>query len=286
MRHHRLINAIIVILFFIISGCNIINPAEKIPSFIEIKAMNVVPNATFGSNSSKIKDVWAYADGQFIGAFELPAKFPVLLSGTHEFTFGAGIYNNGISSTRTTYPFYIFDKKTLNLVADQTFKIDTISVSYFPVGLTIIDDDFESSSFSLDTLNTSLAALAFDTTNAFEGKKCLKMQVGSIDSVLECRTNGAPITVVKGSNVYVELNYKADQQFYIGITSSLLPSSKAVLLQINPSATWNKIYVDISQAVLDYNVTATGFQIYFLLQKQVGVSQNTVYLDNLKLVHN
>ncbi len=283
MRLFKFIYVPFLLLFCIISGCNIINPEESIPAFVEIKAMNLAPNSNFGSNSSNIKDVWVYADGQFIGTFELPAKFPVLLAGNHNFQFGAGIFKNGIASTRAKYPFYKFDARTLNLTEGQTISIDTLTVEYFSGLKAKIVEGFEGSSFPLDTLSTSLAPLAFDTANAFEGKKCLKLEVTSLDSVLECKTNGPYNYFDLGKSVYLELDYKCDEKFYIGIMSTASLTSKAILLQVNPSATWNKIYLDLSQTVVNYGIS-NGFQIYFLLKKDLNTTKSTVYLDNLKLL--
>jgi len=267
-----------------ISGCNIVNPDESIPAYVEIKTMNVAPNANFGSNSHNIKDVWAYADGKYIGTFELPAKFPVLLEGNQTFQFGAGIYKDGISATRDKYPLYQYDTRSLKLVAGEVTSIDTITVKYFD-GITVkLLDDFEGSSFSLDTLNTSLAPLEFDTLNAFEGKKCLKMYVNTNENVLECKTNGPANYFPLGSSIYVEFNYKCDTKFYIGLNSTVSANSKAIILQINPSTNWNKMYFNLSQIILDYGISY-GYQLYFLVQLQPGETQNTVYLDNLKWLH-
>ena len=55
-----------VILVFV-AACNAINPEEEIPAYIEINTMNVSSNyVTQGTNSSKITDVWVYADNEYI----------------------------------------------------------------------------------------------------------------------------------------------------------------------------------------------------------------------------
>ena len=67
------------------AGCNIINPEETAPSYIEVTGFQFNPTPTsveMGSSSStKIKDVWVYVDNQFQGVYELPARFPVLKTG-------------------------------------------------------------------------------------------------------------------------------------------------------------------------------------------------------------
>jgi hypothetical protein len=80
-------------------GCNAINPAEKVPTYIQIdsvQVLNMVP-AKHGSVSHKITDVWVYYNLQLLGAFELPAKIPVLADGKGQLQVVAGIWDNGLS---------------------------------------------------------------------------------------------------------------------------------------------------------------------------------------------
>ena len=66
--------------FFLISfitACDIINPEEDIPAYIEILPYEYSPESG-GSSSTKITDGWIYVDGEFLGAFNLPSTIPVL----------------------------------------------------------------------------------------------------------------------------------------------------------------------------------------------------------------
>jgi len=59
----------ITFLFFIaLSSCNVINPEEKIPAYINIAAINLeTDEATQGAATKNISDAWIYIDDQFIG---------------------------------------------------------------------------------------------------------------------------------------------------------------------------------------------------------------------------
>src|SRR5689334_9342546 len=93
-----------------VSSCNLINPDEQAPGYIAIDTFTFDPNPTIGetgpSVSTKIKDVWVYIDNKFQGAYELPAKFPVLETGSRKIIVSPGIFLNGIAGTRSPYPFY------------------------------------------------------------------------------------------------------------------------------------------------------------------------------------
>src|ERR1051325_6642847 len=90
--------------WFAVAACNIINPAETVPSYLKVDsiALHADPN-TEGSSTSKFTDVWVTVDGLVQGAYEMPAKFPLLFSGKHRIQLRAGVLLNGISGTRAPY---------------------------------------------------------------------------------------------------------------------------------------------------------------------------------------
>src|SRR6266481_1051492 len=91
-------------LWFVVASCNIINPAEPIPSYLQVDNITLHTDlSTQGSSSSKISDVWVTVDGLVQGIYELPAKFPLLFDGSHRVQLKGGIILNGISDTRAPY---------------------------------------------------------------------------------------------------------------------------------------------------------------------------------------
>jgi len=91
----------------IIQACNIINPAEPTPSYIQIDTIKLTTDITTqGSASHKIVDAWVYVDNQAVGAYEMPCKIPVLASGQHTIYIQGGILLNGINATHLQYPYY------------------------------------------------------------------------------------------------------------------------------------------------------------------------------------
>jgi hypothetical protein len=56
------------------------------------------------------------------------------------------------------------------------------------------------------------------------------------------------------------------------------------LLVLNKTEGWNKVYVNLSVPKYD-TPSATDFQIFFGAQKEEGIEDALIYLDNLKLVH-
>ena len=105
---------------------------EPIPAYIKIDAVDLTTDQnTEGWNSQGIKDAWVYIDNNLVGAFELPAEFPVLEEGTHNISVGGGILLNGISSTRTEYPMYRFYESTVSLIPEQTTTVNPVCYIFY-----------------------------------------------------------------------------------------------------------------------------------------------------------
>jgi len=90
------------------SACNILNPAEGVPTILEIDSinLNITNSALQGTSDSKITDATVYVGSHLIGIFELPASIPVLEEGNQRVIVQASIMKSGISSTIEYYPFY------------------------------------------------------------------------------------------------------------------------------------------------------------------------------------
>jgi len=91
-------------------------------------------------------------------------------------------------------------------------------------------------------------------------------------------------TVDNNRDVYLELNYKCNQEFDIGIqiitTSDILNIYK---ITVNPKTEYNKIYIDFTNEVAD--PLSVSFKILFRVRKSESTNPAKIYLDNLKLVH-
>ena len=273
------------------SSCNLINPDEPIPAYIEVQGITTTSNyTTQGTASSKITDVWVYAGGSYIGTFELPARIPILLEGKHKITFGAGIKANGIASTSEFYNLYKFQEVELDLLPGKVTVVDTFSVTYFPAIQYIWNEDFEKDTsgggISLDTTGFSLTGIYPDSVEVFEGKRSLKMQVTTAFNFIECRSIGDGYVLPVGRDVYLEMDYKCSQSFIMGLIGMTNNGEKRIpIIQLNPKSGWNKIYIRLGPYV-NYNFDAFKFKVYFRVALPSTLTEGTVYLDNLKLISN
>lgn len=283
---HLLQRYIATLIILFTASCEIINPEEDTASFVEINHTTVSSNyTTQGTASSNVSDVWVYMDGNYLGTFSLPARIPILAEGEHKLSIGAGVLFNGIASTRGPYPFYKFHDTNVVLRRGEITVVDTVPVAYFPALAYKWYEDFEGSGISLDTVPGSQTVPVVDTLEAFEGKGCLKMNVNSSETAVRILTND-PYVLPAGNDIFLEMDYKCDHEFEMGVVSTFNTGEQNTLvIKINPSETWNKIYIKLNQ-VIAVNGNASGHKLYFSMNLASGATSGTVFMDNLKLIHN
>ena len=262
-------------------SCNLINPTEGIPSYLQIDTFgfSVLPGQ--GTASTKITDVWVYNENSLVGAYEMPKTFPILDSGPTKLIFSPGIWDNGISETRVIYPFYFPDTITLNL---QPGKISPINphFTYRPSTKFYFDEDFEAGNlFSQFGGDTNMVRI-MDIEDVFEGGFSGKISLDHEHPYYQ-GISGSSYTFPIGEPVFLELNYKCDQPFQVGLYGTQAAGSIFYYKwTINTKQNWNKIYLDMGA-----DVGSLGADSYQILIKAVFDSTRTssdIYLDNIKLV--
>lgn len=278
--------ALFLLLPLFFSSCSVINPAEEIPSYIHIDSISLsTNNAQHGSNSHKITDAWVYVNDQLIGAFELPANIPVLEEGVKEVKVRAGIKVNGISATRSRYPFYNLYEETVNLVTGQAITVNP-TVTYFAsfVPFELIEG-FENAGVSFtDTLNsdTTLVILNSPDPNVFEGNRSGAVYLDDAHPRFLGISAGTFSIPTNGADAFLELNYKCNQHFSLGIIGGTIDYREAIVL--NPTSGWNKIYIRLSE-LASLGPVYGSYRLYFAMQKESSVSLSELYLDNIKLIY-
>ena len=266
----------LMILFFLAS-CQKEDPGG-IPSYIKINSIELGDNT-----SSYITDAWVYINGQLQGVYELPAKFPILQQGNTNIKVYAGIKNNGIASDRIIYPFYSAD--TIN----ELLNINSTTEIYPTVNIKDnIDehlDDFESTfSFNYDS--------GFKVESSGNGNNYGSLTLSDSDSIIITEINYKDFPLIfnnvpqQGSPTYLELDYKSNTLFLVGmyISTPNSPTIDRQLLLINPKEDWNKIYIDLTQSVSEA-IGAETFSIYIKMQRDTNLDKNKLDFDNIRIIH-
>ncbi|MBE0663792.1 MAG: hypothetical protein IH597_15155 [Bacteroidales bacterium] len=282
-----------LILFLIATALNACDPKgdDGIPAYIHIEEIGLTTEPGQGTASHKITDAWVYIDMKLIGVFELPATFPVLQQGDQEVTIYAGIKINGIAATRSAYPFFTPIIVDVNLTPGVVDTISNAVVSYDPETTFSWMEDFDGA-LSIDTTSNSETNLVRisdpDLIFSFDNEPNDYSAMASVsgDTLLfECATIQSLEFPEGGKPVFLEMNYKNNHNLTVGLT--MVSSGQTVqqaLLVLNPSETWNKIYINLTPTI-SYFYNATDFRIFIGLLRTPETETATIYFDNLKLVY-
>jgi hypothetical protein len=274
----------IIFIHIILNSCSVFDKEEKIPSYIQIKQANLQTNySTEGANTHKINDVWINIDGNLQGIYEIPVTFPVLETGKRIITIRAGIKVNGIAASRAPYPFYeflnidtILPEKEI-VVINPTFKYkENIKFAWI--------EDFQGNGYSLERMigSDTLLMVQADSNNSKYGVFC----IDAVKQKFYYKSSEAYQLPKNGSAVFLELDYRCNHPFTIGLLVNKLQSSVAHdIIIINPHPnTFNHIYIDLTYTVTS-NMDAVDFNIIFRGVLQDGYTDGKIEIDNIKLIH-
>ncbi|MFI5219295.1 MAG: hypothetical protein ACHQNT_07370 [Bacteroidia bacterium] len=268
-------------------SCDLINPAEPIPSYLNISSVQF--NSSIGSSSHKITDFYVNIDTRYQGAYPIPTNFPLLETGVHEMIFFPGVILNGTSNTRGVYPLYKPYTQTVTLVAGVPVEITPVIAYYDSVVCTWCEDfeddaghDFIESANS----DTGMVHLKNSEPDIFEGTGSGAVYLNETRIHFKVETSNGYDLPIFGQSVYLEVNYKCNQQFIIGIISKEFNTTYDVpVIVINAKETWNKLYIELASVIQAYP-NAIDYKIYIEGTKDTEVGAPAFYFDNFKLLHN
>lgn len=268
---------------FLFNGsCNLINPPEQIPSYIQLDSPSVTITAGLqGTSNQKITDGWVYVDGTFQGAYEMPVTFPLLKQGTKNILISPGIIENGVSATRVQYPFFYTDTFSVNLEPKKTYSFHP-QFKYRSNTLFLMNEDFESGN-NFIKLNGDTTFVRVNDANVLEGS--FSGFMGLSDSMVfgECISSQVYDFPTDGSPVYIEMNYKCDHEFRVGVIAHTTGADvKFYQWNITAHADWNKIYLHLNDLL--QSLGTVNFNIVIEMIKSDSEPEARLWVDNIKLL--
>ena len=277
----RLVYACFIFLCFLVfvSSCEK-SPNGGIPFYMKMDSASVVyQNQPL--NPVGITDVWVQTNTTNLGAYEIPTNFPVVQANPVTFLLSAGVWQSGQSTARNIYPFYDVDTFTLNATAGAKYTHHP-KFTYLPA--TIFAFPTETFEFNNDYDSMSIVPNG-DSNVIYLGHHCGKMTTTLTDTDITAIQNITPYALPAGQEVWLEMDYKCDVPFWVGIIGNYNGSSPSVtqVLFVIPIPYWNKVYIKLSNIV--GNLRADTYQLYFEALTPTGGTAGSVYLDNIKVVH-
>ena len=291
-----------LLLLLVVSSCSKERFKAEIPSYLHIEAIELETESYEGSDSQKITDAWVTMDGNFLGAFELPAIVPILAEGEHEFRISSGIKANGISATRIIYPFYeicdlfVQDGGTyqsatsniINLYRDSTIVVKA-TTDYRENTEFLFIEDFEDAGTVLvasEDSDTSLIKTNVDSL-VFEGYGSGGIHLDSISDFFELISSEFISLNSFYNATMLEMDYRCDHSFKLGVAVRSKDTgviNRFESMQISPSDDWNKIYVHMTNQVNLGNST-DEFGVFIGAVKSTSSEKASFYFDNIKWLH-
>lgn len=289
MTNKYAIASILFLMTFILS-CEKLIHDKGVPSFIHIDKIDFDAGFAQGTDSAKITDAWIYIDNDYLGTYELPATIPLLKSGTQSITIKPGVILNGISATRTIYPFMNNMTEVVNLIPDSSINIP-LSTTYVAnakfVWNSVGQEDFEQSGITIDSINGSTTNIFKSKEDIYEGDYSGQIHLDNTHSYFIGATiNDYDIPANKAGTV-MELHCKNPETILtIGLFFNLPGGtvSKKEYLYVNLGENWKKLYINLTELMNTYS-NADNFKVFFSASLPTGKTQADVFLDNIKLIH-
>jgi hypothetical protein len=274
-----------------LQACSMVGQdSVMVPSYVCVPSYTFVTDSnTQGAASQAFNDMWISNSGELLGGIGIPSLLPVQSIGPTEVRVDAGISITGQNDKRRAYPLMATHTEVRNLEAT---KIDTIRpvFSYLPNADFRFIEDYDRIS-RVFTINPSYyktgdtILLVNDNRAWKQGNNCGKIEMAADHQLLQLITDDYTL-IGQGSPAYIEIDFKSNINMDIGyyyidpITGN--SSSANSVIQLFPTSTWKKIYIELTDEVSSRTV-GTTYIIYIALYNTDNVVPD-VYIDNVKLI--
>lgn len=279
--------------FFFLSGCEVIDPKEKRPSFIRIEDPTLMTDPlSEGSDSHDIRYAWVYVDDSLEGVYELPATVYTPKTGEQNIKINAGISKNGIDREKIRYPFYDLYSTDRTLEAGDSTHIEPRFEYYEQEFITLwkeeFDDPNEQNVIARSSSDTSLN-ITEAPSEIYEGNGSGKIHLNE-QSPFFLGASEAEFQFEVGKKVFLELDYKCNDTVNVGILAEY-PQKTFKRSLLNLKATygsdgqlrWNKIYVDLTP-IVNEEERALSYEV-FLQSSLRGKNESRILIDNFKVLY-
>jgi len=273
-------------------SCNTFNAEEVVPAFITIDTAFVATKVDDeGSAAQHITNVWVFNNVEPLGNYQLPVKIPVLDEGNTNIILQAGVKLNNRSDNRAIYEIMGNDTFNVNLKAGEVVNYEP-TFKYKQSAYFDLIDDFELTNNFVNTNSNALAQATSNENLVFEGNRSLTIVLDELNStfkivsadVLKVQTTSTFIVEelpVDGRKTYIEMHYKNDASFRVGLITSSL--SLPPILQIGPQKEWSKIYIPLNSFLTANSVD--NIRLYFEGELPDEQQSARFSWDNIKIIH-
>jgi hypothetical protein len=286
MRITIYVFSIAVLLILGFGSCNIINPSETTPTYVQIDSFTF-SGVQRGSSSHKITNVWVYFNNTPVGNFDLPAKFPVIVNAPGTLLVAPGIDYDGLISQELVYPLYTGDTMHLSPAPGTvvSFKPKT---GYLPSSDLKFEETFESNPilFSRYSGDTGIVR-TYAAGEVYEGGASGAIYITPNQDSAVVVSSDIAKAITPGADAYIELDYKGTLTLRVGMYAMSNTTGEVVtkqLIGIKPRNEWGKFYIDIKNFIGTHQDATYKVLIRADRGDIPKTSGGSLFIDNIKVV--
>jgi hypothetical protein len=266
-----------------IQSCD--HESATVPAFIRIDTL-LLDSTYYDSTGTvvhRIQFAWVYADDNLQGVYRLPVVFPILKEGDVALEVYAGVSENGISTMASRYPFFSSWKQTIKLNPTDTEFIEP-RVRYKKGFQVPVLEDFEQAGSRFEFAQGG-GFYTHDQSGQFSeeglGAGVMYLPQGAEELIIQSIPFEIP---PKLPGYFLEISYRNNAQFIVGIRSANSSDSR-FLVGVRVRETWNKLYINLTDAVDELGAVSQNFRIFIRMPQDSTVEDQLVYLDNIKILY-
>ena len=262
---------------------------NDIPAYITIQSYEIdsVPGP-IELVTTNVQDAWVSVNGELQGAFELPASFPVAKTGAVTIRVQPGILKSGISTLRGVYPYYTDFELTGYQLEPGVDHTITPYLSYRDdISIFVAwQEDFEEigSNLNYHIDSDTVVVQVQDSLEAAQGSNYGVIRMDENDAFFELYSIPLTDLPANGTPVFLEMDYKTNHFFFVGLYSDNRTVQESLYGYRAKDENWNKLYIDFTDAIFNKR-TSEDFNIFIGFQKDPGIPEVTMKIDNIKLLH-
>lgn len=292
---NRFTNPLVLFILLVLSFPSCEKKSNQTPSFLRIDSVNVNVPISQGNNIHEISALQVYANGDFLGLFELPCKIPILKTGDIKFQFIPYVRLNGSKNQWAPHRCFTANDTLLGL---NQLKTTSITPTFFFKDNVIVrfEEDFNDGNSKMKAVILNKGDSLFVETRSFD----LNGRFSSNSPVFVARFNDQdtsnfmdfatfesfPNMPTDGKSVQFDFDIKADLPVQLSIVRTVSGGISEVVpyLYINSTdGKWKRFYVDLVHE-LSGQLGTVSVQLLFSANKPAGKFANReICLDNLRL---
>ena len=289
-------------IFILFGGCSKLDPKIAVPSYLQIDDYDVVIADTTdnmgggqGTKIQKFTDVLVSSRTKNYGYYPIPGKIPLPLTGNTDLIIRPVIRVNGLNAVKVDYPLMKGADTNHALIAGQITKFKPVFKYYPTVKFPFLESFVGTGGGSLKIKNSNPSDTfcvwpGYTYSPSFDGP-CLFMKMDGTHYVCQAQSFEALTLPSDGTNLYIEINYKCNTAFEVGVIGTTNPvgpitgtyADQRSAGGATPSDTWKKLYINITD-IVRIPPTHPYYYIYFYSTYDVNQTLNQIYIDNIKVV--